>query len=303
MFDFANIVPNSLSMSGVSMTPTDKSTAFQGAGTLILGNEGWWRIWGIMATRTQQADENLGMPDNTNINIQIFNAMTNKEWFNLDINDERTGVHNLGAPLAHVAGKWGNPKLLPSPIVCAPGQQLYIKCAHSSATTPTASVPLYVALYAQLQSSPTAQETYTPRGEPIVIPLKFPFSTTNLVRNNSATLQEQLGWDGDVLISQIMVRSADIFSASFTQSISPLLISSEVMLSLKGSTQRYGFIQPTPLPMACLASQWAARPPIYPTYFRIKKGAALIASILNQSADTLTDDLELTLSGLLVGEQ
>lgn len=303
MFDFGNIPPNSLSLTNEIMQPTDKSTAFPAGGTLILGDEGWWRILGIVATRTEQSDTSTGLTNGTNVNIQIFDAMTNKPWFQLDVNDERAGITNQGAPLEHVAGKWGQPKLLPTAIVCPPSTQLYLKALHTQATAPTASVPMWVSIYAQLQSSPTSNENYKPVGEPVVMPFSFNFATTNLARNVTATREVQMDWDSDVLIDKILVRSTDVFSTSFADSWDPRRISPEILLSLKGSTQRNSFFQPTPAPLANLCNQWSARPPIFPTYFRVKKGAAVVASILNQSQSSLVDDLELTVSGLLIGNK
>lgn len=301
MFDFNGIPSGALSLSGVSNTAaqTGTYTEFQQGGTLKMGMEGYWKVWGISGSTFET--EAGGLASQTNINIQIFET-EGKGWFNLDNqNTERVTAVNLGAPIEAVCGKWGNPKLLKHPRILAPGQEIYLKAAQYSGSKPTGRSPMYVVLFCELMGGPEMQH---PRGLASWIPQHYPFSAIATVINAGASVvkETQLGSPHDYLITSMMAKSNTfIATGNYFVENDPRTNESEMLISVRGSSMQNDFFQGQPPPIALVSGLWGARNIPLPSFYRLKKGDSLIVKIYNNTPTSIQNDLDLTFTGLLEG--
>lgn len=311
-FDFKGLKPGFLSASGNTPGGNAGSTlGYQEPGTLKFGPEGWWKVLGMSGSTTNI--EEGGMPNLTNFNIQIHDAKTQEYWFNMDKNtDQEPSRPNLGAAVEAVAGKWGNPKFFRWPRLIAPGTELVLECVHYADVTPTGRSPFFLVLHCQfIGNSPLNNPILRRRGDPVFIPQRFDFSGAGAVDKSAAgffineatenTIQTQLGSPADVLIDSLQVRFPENVAdpTVMINSWDPRQQEYEVLLKVMGSNMDNNFYQSNPALMCLVAGQFGARNFFLPSYFKLKKDAALVTTVINNTQTSFETVMDLTYSGLL----
>src|SRR3990167_982672 len=229
MFDFND------QATGARLTPSSRP--------LQLGSEGFWACYGISATMCNPQDVNLGFADGTDINIQIL-ALNKQKYFGQQYFFTYANNFALnGAPIEHVAGKYGNPYWFNYPIILEPGSRLVLMASQFSGSTPSCRQPLYVALHCILTKEPTPNLTMASYqhqvsdhgGKPYFLSTKFVFSGAagnNLLRGQSRTIPSPMNVKSDFLLDSITVRSAQQTS-TFINTMDPRRWEPEVMFNIR----------------------------------------------------------------------
>lgn len=301
MLDFNGIPPATLSSGGVS----NLTGEYPNGETLVLGNEGYWKIWGISATMCNSTGGG-GLADAANISIQIYDVGTGKEFFTIDTQGNQNGTNAVqAAPIEAVAGKWGNPKLFRWPKLFSPGTQLKLKAAHGGASTPTQRSPLYVVIHAQLIKDPApslanAQEKMSFKGEPTAFAQQFVLGGAGLAFNAETSLESPLNVKNDLLITGVCVRNSNLLPTAFINSIDPRRQEVELLVNINGTVKNNPFVQPQPCPVALIASQWGARSFPILSYYKVTSPGNLKTKITNRSQSTITTDFTFTYTGLML---
>lgn len=280
-----------------------------GTTTLTLGTEGWWAIYGISATGCLGAD-GTSLATGSNMNIQILDVNANKYFFTYASNWALTG-----APIEHVAGKYGNPHWLGYPMIFAPGTRLLLYASQTSGSTPSTRSPLYVALHAVLTSKPIPgatlgsfqKQTEENSGAAYAMTTKMVFSgaaANNLLLNQSRTNASPINRDLDFYVNSIVCRNSTIMSTSYQNSVDPRSQEVEILLSVRDSIAQSAFVQPDPIPVCLMAGLFGAREFSPATYFHVNPNADLVTTVVNNrnitGSPTLSTDLEITFQGSML---
>ncbi len=306
-FDFQGMPPGYL---GPTQATINGNVGTAIGGPLRLGKQGWWKVWGLMASRCFSASG--GLTNGVNLNIQISDAVTNEKWFNMTSDtgggNQGQGAPNLGVAIEAACGKWGNPRKLNSPRILPPGTELILEAAHYEAFQPTGRSPLYVALMCQLLDGPDDVYNPTIRGLPAYIPQVFNFDPQNggvaMDIYGSRTIETQLGSPHDYLIDSLQSRfplNAD--PTNFLNSFDPRRSELEIMIQSRASGSERDFYGPGPTLLCLVSGQFGARNFFMPSFFRMKAGQSLITEITNYTPTDLENKLELTYTGLLEGKK
>ncbi len=279
-----------------------------GLTTLQLGTEGFWAIYGLSAC-TCDSDQG-GLNDGTNINIQILDVLKNDYFFNYSQDYALNG-----APLEHVAGKWGNVHWLDYPKIMAPGTRMMLYGSQFSGDPCNGRSPLYVAVHAVLTREPvpnmsmgSGQSQITDAsGEPFSFSTKFVFSggTNSLAVGASRTQSSPLNGRTAFFIDSITLRGNDddnIESLDWIHSVDPRRHEYEIMLGVRDSVAQSSFNQPDMVPLPLMVGLSGSREFVPPTYFEVNPGAEIVTTISNPSSlvGSLDEDMELTFAGSIL---
>jgi hypothetical protein len=274
-----------------------------GSATVTLGAEGWWAVYGISATGCIGPDGSLA--SGSDMNIQILDLEKNRYLFTYASNFALTG-----APIEHVAGKWGNPHFLGYPWIFAPGTRLMLYASHNGQSTPTARSPLYVVLHAVLTDRPVEPATMGSfgrqmmdnQGEPYAMSTKFVFSGAagnNFLNGQSRTNPSPINRDLDFFINSITARYSG-FTQAYLNTVDPRVQELELLMNMRDSIAQSAFSQPDLVPISLMTGFTGAREFAPPTLFHVNPNADIVTTLKNGTGATITADVELTFQGSML---
>ncbi len=270
---------------------------------LQLGNEGHWMVMGISATLCTSAST---IADGTNINIQIRDIDENKDFFTY------TQAYALtGAPIEHVAGKYGNPRWFNYPRILKPGTRLVLYASHQANGTPNLRSPMYVCLHLVLTKDPIPNlvlgsfqsQVEDNAGIPFELTTKFVLSgaaANNLLPGMTRSQQSPMNRDLDFYLNSITARSTFLTTA-YINTVDPRYAETELLCSFRDSLAQSPFVSPNPVPLSLIAGIAGAREYQPPTFFHVNPNADLVTTLVNKTgATTINTDVELTLQGAVL---
>ncbi len=273
-----------------------------GTSPLNFGTEGYWLCYGVSATLIKPDDEEGSLPNGSDVNIQIFDVLKGENFFNYSQNYALNG-----APIEHVAGKWGNPLFFNYPKVIAPGSRLMLYASQFSGNTPSQDIDslMYVVLHCILTKEPVknlvmqsfGRQMEDLSGEPFSFSTKFPFTVNPLLSGGQRALSSPMNSTSAFYIDAISVRNADLVPSDWIHSVDPRQQEANFYLSIKDAVSQSSFNQPDPIPLALYSGITGNRAFVPPTFFYNGQSADLITTVTNKTGADLSTNFEITYAG------